>query len=139
MNYYMRQYLEENESYFETLYELGKCLIQDELDVAGDCDARRHFHLAVQHAEDGQELRVLDDGEGTVTACAPHCEEEAEAGGRVGGTPSKRGDRLGLGASVRVAESYMALEISSRIFVIGTVNVLGGIASISNQYIGPFE
>lgn len=88
-------------------------------------DTRGDLDLGIEHAEDVLQLRILDDCIGTVTASTPQRKKEAHTWRGVGDAVSKCLDLLAFGSVVGLAGVDMALEVTSRVLVISTIDMLG--------------
>ena len=74
-----------------------------------------NLDLRVQHAQDVEELRVLDNDIWTVAVGAPHRELEAKAGLRIGGPECELFNARALGCELTNALLFVALEIGCRV------------------------
>lgn len=88
-------------------------------------DTRGDLDLGIEHAEDVLQLRILDDCIGTVMASTPQRKKEAHTWRGVGDAVSECRDLLAFGSVVGLAGVDMALEVTSRVLVIGTIDMLG--------------
>ena len=102
---------------------------EDEMHVAGNRDVRWDLNAAVEHAQQGTELRVLDNAEWAMARRDPHHEVVAKLCLRVGRPRGKCGDALGLHRRCRCARADVAEEIAGRVLVNDTVEVCGVVAA----------
>lgn len=87
-------------------------MLDDELNVAGDGDARWDLHAAVKHLQESAELGVLDRRERTVVPCAPEGEIVPHARCGVSRARGERGDGFALRRLGRLAFEDVAPQVS---------------------------
>ena len=99
-------------TYLKALRDVPACDGVDLAHVPRDGGRRRNLDLAVEHAEELDELGIGDDEEGAVVASDPNGGLDAETDLRVRRTVCKLVDALALGCDLGLACTDMAREVA---------------------------
>ena len=103
--------------------------LQNGLDVARDCMARRNLDFRVEHHHNLLEFGVVDDGEGAMAARTPQRDEITQPRGCVRDARRERFDELHFSRVGRLASLLVAPKVAGRVFVIRAVNELGWVTA----------